>query len=231
MWEYSGLMDPGQVSPEAVSDDEVSSWLEMVLKVGNQQVVGGPPAFDKGHSPHSSRPHLPKGAEGAAKKATQVEASWARKEKKARKAERMFKKEQEIAHRVRMGEDHDVCPDVNRPLRQCWASGMEAQPGATCFDPRKGLGYGLCGRAIDDDSDSHMTRCRVTVSVPPPSSAGRREEIVAPVSKGGGALGSPARLELEENDGATLVLADMETKARLLTETEEALTRGVEHLD
>jgi hypothetical protein len=52
MWEYSGHTDPDQVSPEAVFDDEVSSWLEMVLKVGNQRVVDGPPAFDKGHSPN-----------------------------------------------------------------------------------------------------------------------------------------------------------------------------------
>jgi hypothetical protein len=43
-----------------------------------------------------------------AKQAAQVEASQARKEKKVRKAKRKFKKEQEIAHRVRIGEDRDV---------------------------------------------------------------------------------------------------------------------------
>jgi hypothetical protein len=61
--------------------------------------------------------------------------------------------------------------------------------------------------------------------------AGRREEIVGPVSIGGGTLGSPAWLELEENDRATLALADVETEAGLLAEIEEALTRGDEHLD
>jgi hypothetical protein len=35
MWEYTGPTDPNRVSPEVVSDDEVWSWLEMVLKVGN----------------------------------------------------------------------------------------------------------------------------------------------------------------------------------------------------
>jgi hypothetical protein len=37
-----------------------------------------------------------------------VEASRARKEKKARKAERKLKKEQEIVHWVQMEEDRDV---------------------------------------------------------------------------------------------------------------------------
>jgi hypothetical protein len=52
MWEYSGLMDHDEASPDAVFDDELWSWLEMVLKVGNQRIVGGPPAFDKGHPPN-----------------------------------------------------------------------------------------------------------------------------------------------------------------------------------
>jgi hypothetical protein len=54
---------------------------------------------------------------------------------------------------------------------------------------------------------------------------------MAPVSPGGGAFGSLTRLELEENEGATLALADMETEARLLAEPEEARTWGDEHLD
>ncbi|RLM94180.1 hypothetical protein C2845_PM08G14280 [Panicum miliaceum] len=45
MWEYSDHTDPDWVSPEAVSDDEVWLWLEMVLKVGNQRIVGGPPGL------------------------------------------------------------------------------------------------------------------------------------------------------------------------------------------
>jgi hypothetical protein len=55
MWEYSGHTDPDRVSPEAMPDDEVCSWLEMVLKVGNQWVIGGPLAFDKGHPPNLVR--------------------------------------------------------------------------------------------------------------------------------------------------------------------------------
>jgi hypothetical protein len=140
MWEYTSPTDPDRVSPVLVSNEEVWSWLNMVLKVGNQQVVGGSEAFDKRHllnlvspplSPPSSgssgallspdfglffqgfghpesRPHLRKGAEGAAKEASQVEASRARKKKKAEKAEWQTKKEMEVACRVRMGEDRDA---------------------------------------------------------------------------------------------------------------------------
>jgi hypothetical protein len=43
-----------------------------------------------------------------ARQAAQVEASRARKEKKARKARRKWKKEMEIAHRVWMGENRDT---------------------------------------------------------------------------------------------------------------------------
>jgi hypothetical protein len=35
MWEYTGPADPNWVSPVVVSNDEVWSWLDMVLKVGN----------------------------------------------------------------------------------------------------------------------------------------------------------------------------------------------------
>jgi hypothetical protein len=49
MWEYAGPMDPDRVSPKEVPDDEVSSWMELVLKVGTQQTVGGPNTFDKEH--------------------------------------------------------------------------------------------------------------------------------------------------------------------------------------
>jgi hypothetical protein len=35
MWEYSSLMDLDRVSPEAASDGEILSWLELVLKMGN----------------------------------------------------------------------------------------------------------------------------------------------------------------------------------------------------
>jgi hypothetical protein len=72
---------------------------------------------------------------------------------------------------------------------------------------------------------------RVTVVVLPSSSVGRGEEIVAPMSLGGGSLGSLAWLELEENEGATMALADVETKVGLLTELEEGRTQGDEHFD
>jgi hypothetical protein len=52
MWEYTILTDPDRVSPEEMPDDEVWSWVELVLKVGNQQTIGDPDAFDKGHPPN-----------------------------------------------------------------------------------------------------------------------------------------------------------------------------------
>jgi hypothetical protein len=36
MWEYTGITDPNQVSTVVVPNNEVWSWLDMVLKVGNQ---------------------------------------------------------------------------------------------------------------------------------------------------------------------------------------------------
>jgi hypothetical protein len=42
MLEYTSITDPDRVSTAVVPDDEVWSWLDMVLKVGNQQTVGGP---------------------------------------------------------------------------------------------------------------------------------------------------------------------------------------------
>jgi hypothetical protein len=49
MWEYTGITDPDWVSMVAVTTDEVWSWFDVVLKVGNQRTVGGPQAFDKEH--------------------------------------------------------------------------------------------------------------------------------------------------------------------------------------
>ncbi|RLM52734.1 hypothetical protein C2845_PMPSC055481 [Panicum miliaceum] len=89
MWEYTGPADPDRVSPEETLDDEVWSWVELVLKVGNQQTIDGPDAFDKGHPPNL-------GVAGAAKHVALVEASLARKNKKAEKAKRGPEKEMEI---------------------------------------------------------------------------------------------------------------------------------------
>ncbi|RLN04704.1 hypothetical protein C2845_PM13G09560 [Panicum miliaceum] len=52
MCEYTGPVDPDRVSPEEMPNDEVWSWVELVLKVGNQQTIGGPDAFDKGNPPN-----------------------------------------------------------------------------------------------------------------------------------------------------------------------------------
>jgi hypothetical protein len=52
MWEYTGIADPDRVLLEEMPDDEVWSWVELVLKVGNQQTIGGPDAFNKGHPPN-----------------------------------------------------------------------------------------------------------------------------------------------------------------------------------
>lgn len=60
---------------------------------------------------------------------------------------------------------------------------------------------------------------------------GREEESVAPVSPGGGALGSPAWFGLEEDEGVTPASVDLEMKAGPLAEPEEARARGDEHLD
>jgi hypothetical protein len=51
-WEYTGPADPDRVSLKELPDDEVWSWVELVLKVGNQRTIGGPDAFDKGHPPN-----------------------------------------------------------------------------------------------------------------------------------------------------------------------------------
>jgi hypothetical protein len=51
MWEYTGITDPDWVSTAVVTNVEVWSWLYMVLKVGNQQTVSGPQAFNKEHPP------------------------------------------------------------------------------------------------------------------------------------------------------------------------------------
>jgi hypothetical protein len=51
IWEYSGITDPNWVSTAAVTNDEVSSRLDVVLNVGNQWAVSGPQAFDKEHPP------------------------------------------------------------------------------------------------------------------------------------------------------------------------------------
>jgi hypothetical protein len=51
MWEYTGITNLDWVSTAAVTNDEVWSWLDVVLKVGNQQTVCGPQAFDKVHPP------------------------------------------------------------------------------------------------------------------------------------------------------------------------------------
>jgi hypothetical protein len=35
MWEYTSITDPDRVSTVAVTNDEVWSWLDVVLKMGN----------------------------------------------------------------------------------------------------------------------------------------------------------------------------------------------------
>jgi hypothetical protein len=68
-------------------------------------------------------------------------------------------------------------------------------------------------------------------AMPLPSSVGREKEGEAPMSPGERAFGSLAWPELEEDEGATLAPADMETKFELLAKPEEARARGDEHLD
>jgi hypothetical protein len=58
----------------------------------------------------------------------------------------------------------------------------------------------------------------VTMAAPPPSGAGKENEITAPKSPARGAYDSPAWSRLEENEGATLSSTNMVTE----TEGEEA---------
>ena len=60
-------------------------------------------SISKGLSGYKSRPHLPRGSEGAAQQATQREALLAKK-KEGKKARRRFEKEKEISRWVRGGE-------------------------------------------------------------------------------------------------------------------------------
>ena len=43
MWEYSGLMDPDCASPEELSRDEVWSYLDRVLQLGDDESLEGTP--------------------------------------------------------------------------------------------------------------------------------------------------------------------------------------------
>jgi hypothetical protein len=58
IWEYTSLTDPDRVSTTAMPDDEVWSWLDMVLKVRNQRVIRGLPAFGEKHPPNLISPPL-----------------------------------------------------------------------------------------------------------------------------------------------------------------------------
>jgi hypothetical protein len=52
----------------------------------------------------------------------------------------------------------------------------------------------------------------VTVAATPPSCMGKVDEVVAPESPGGGVHDSPAWSELEEDEGAALMFADVVTE-------------------
>jgi hypothetical protein len=71
----------------------------------------------------------------------------------------------------------------------------------------------------------------VIVAVPPSSSAGKEEEIVAPESPGKGGLGSPAWSELEEDEGATPALVNVETETGSLAECEGVRTQVIGYPD
>ena len=77
-------------------------------------------SISKGLSGYKSRPHLPRGSEGAAQQATQREVALAKKKKKAEKARRRFDKEKEINRWVRGGgerqSDVEVELEVEEPM-------------------------------------------------------------------------------------------------------------------
>ncbi|RLM54761.1 hypothetical protein C2845_PM10G12180 [Panicum miliaceum] len=100
MWEYTGPSDPDRVSPEDMPDDNVWSWVEFVLKVGNQQTIGGLDAFDKGHLPNLDSVVLNpvciclRGQ--PAQPSKPLEASLAKKKKRAEKDRDVVKEEYEL---------------------------------------------------------------------------------------------------------------------------------------
>ncbi|XP_066375092.1 protein gar2-like [Miscanthus floridulus] len=111
MWLYSDPSDLDRVLPEDLLDDEVWSRLGRVLQLKpKERVEGKPMPFNSsivsslGLGNYKSRSHLPKGPEGVAKQAAQKEAADARKKKKAKVAHWKYKKEKEIARRVKAGE-------------------------------------------------------------------------------------------------------------------------------
>ena len=75
--------------------------------------------ISKGLVGYKSRPHLPRGPEGAVWQAAQREAALAKKKKKTEKAQRSFDKEKAINRRVRGGEsqsDMEVELESEEPM-------------------------------------------------------------------------------------------------------------------
>ena len=62
------------------------------------------PHVPQGLGVYKSQPYLPKGSEGVAGQATQKEATDARKKKKAEVAHQKYKKEKEVAQRMKARE-------------------------------------------------------------------------------------------------------------------------------
>ncbi|RLN13215.1 hypothetical protein C2845_PM09G12780 [Panicum miliaceum] len=95
MWLYYGPSDPDQVFVEELPEDEVWSWLLMVLKGADKDDIGGLTPFDCKNPPNlglvhpRSRPRLPGGPESRAKQIAQEEAA---QEKKKKKGDRVAKR-------------------------------------------------------------------------------------------------------------------------------------------
>ncbi|RLN07826.1 hypothetical protein C2845_PM11G17190 [Panicum miliaceum] len=116
MWLYSISADPDRSLAKELPEDEVVSWLLMVLK--GRTGLGHP----------RSRPHLPSGPEGRAKHAAQQEASREKRKKKGDKAAKRETRERDISRRTQHGEDPDV-------IRGEYPSASESE-----LDPSSGSG-------------------------------------------------------------------------------------------
>jgi hypothetical protein len=85
------------------------------------------------------------------------------------------------------------------------------RPSLAQFAPPQEGGHGLLstGKPSAMEAIPLQSGAEVTVAAPPPSSAGKENEIAAPESPSGRVHGLPAWSELEENEGATPVSANV----------------------
>ncbi|RLN34268.1 hypothetical protein C2845_PM03G29740 [Panicum miliaceum] len=151
MWLYSGPSNPDRAFAEELPEDDVYSWLMMVLKGADRKDFRVLASFDcknptnlgLGHP--RSHPRLPGGPEGEARQATQQEAARKKKRKKGDRAVKREAKEREISHRAQHGEDRDK-------IREEYPSTSEAESSSSFDDgvtrKRRGAGCRASPRQV-----------------------------------------------------------------------------------